>query len=162
MDIRIGVGYDIHRLVTGRKLILGGVEIPFGKGLEGHSDADVLLHAMSDAILGALGEKDLGSTFPDTDPACKGMPSKVILKAAYDIMSKKGFMIGNLDCVVIAEAPKISVYRKPIAKLVAKILGAGEDVISVKGKTNEGFGDIGKGDAIAVYAVVLLVKKKGK
>jgi len=157
--MRIGLGYDIHRLVKGRPLILGGVEIPFSKGLEGHSDADVLLHAVCDSILGAIGEEDIGSRFPDTDPGYKGISSRELLKEVRDLMDSKGLKVNNLDCIVIAENPKIGPYRDEMIKMTADILQLPPDALSIKGKTGEGLGDVGKGEAIAAQAAVLLVAK---
>lgn len=159
MNIRIGIGYDIHRLVKGRPLILGGVEIPFPKGLDGHSDADVLLHAVCDSILGAIGEKDIGSRFPDTDPGYKGISSRKLLKEVRDLMDGKALKVNNLDCVVIAEEPKIGPYRDEMIKITADILRLSPDAVSIKGKTSERLGDVGKGEAIAAHAAVLLVAK---
>lgn len=157
--MRIGLGYDIHRLVKGLPLILGGVEIPFPKGLEGHSDADVLLHAVCDSILGAIGEGDIGSRFPDTDPRYKGISSRDLLKEVMVLMESKGLKINNLDCVVVAEEPKISPYRDKMIDTMAGILRLPPDALSIKGKTGEKLGDVGKGAAIVAQAAVLLVAK---
>ena len=156
MRMRIGIGYDIHRLTEGRPLILGGVNIPFSKGLEGHSDADVLIHAICDAILGAIGDSDIGSIFPDTDPALKDISSKKILEDVRARVEAKGLEVGNIDCIVIAEEPKIASYREDIKESISAILKISSDVVNVKGKTNEGFGVIGSGDAIAAQAVVFI------
>ncbi len=155
--MRIGIGYDIHRLVQGRKLMLGGVSIPGPRGLEGHSDGDALLHAVCDAILGALGKGDIGERFPDTDPKYKDIPGISLLKDVAACMAAEGFSVGNLDCVVIAEEPKISPYRGEITRIIGDILGvSGAACVSIKGKTAEKLGDIGDKKAIAAYAVVLL------
>ncbi len=156
MRTRVGIGYDIHRLTEGLPLILGGVNIPFSKGLEGHSDADVLIHAICDAILGAIGDSDIGSIFPDTDPALKDISSKKILEDVRARVEAKGLEVGNIDCIVIAEEPKIASYREDIKESISAILKISSDVVNVKGKTNEGFGVIGSGDAIAAQAVVFI------
>ena len=153
------MGYDIHRLREGRKMVIGGVEIDHPKGPEGHSDGDVLLHAISDAILGALASGDIGEKFPDTDPAYKDVPSSYLLEKVRGIMDKKGFKIANLDAVVIAEDPKIAPLREKIAGRIKDILKLEEGKVSVKGKTSEALGDIGSGSAMAAYAVVLLEEK---
>ncbi len=153
---RIGVGYDIHRLVEGRKLILGGVEIAHPKGLLGHSDADVVLHAVTDAILGAAGLPDIGELFPDTDPAHKDADSRKLLADAMRRVRAKGFAVGNVDLIVHAEQPKLSAYKRPIAESLAGLMDVPADRVSVKAKTGEGLGALGQGDAIACTAVVLL------
>jgi len=158
MEYRIGLGYDIHRLVRGRKLLLGGLHIPYAKGLSGHSDADVLLHAVSDAILGAAGEPDIGELFPDTDPKYRGISSAELLKEVHALIKRKGFMINNIDAVVITEEPKLAPFKREIRQSLAKILGIPEDRLNVKSKTNEKLGDIGKKKAIAGYAAVMLRK----
>ena len=157
MRTRVGIGYDIHRLTEGLPLILGGVNIPFSKGLEGHSDADVLIHAICDAILGAIGDPDIGSIFPDTDSALKDISSKEILEDVRARVEVKDLKVGNIDCIVIAEEPKIASYREEIKQSISAILNISPDVVSVKGKTNEGLGVIGSGDAIVAQAVVLVV-----
>ena len=159
MKIRIGIGYDIHRLTEGRPLVIGGVEIPFPKGLEGHSDADVLLHAVCDSILGAIGEEDIGTFFPDNDPAFKGVSSREFLPEVTKVMDSKGYSVGNLDCVVIAEEPKIRSYRGKITRSISDILKVPVTAVSIKGKTGEGLGEIGAGRAIAAHAAVLVVPK---
>lgn len=157
--MKIGIGYDIHRLVRGRKMILGGVEIDCDRGPEGHSDADVLLHAVCDAILGALGEDDIGTKFPDTDPEHKDRSSIEFLKTVRGIMDSKGFKISNLDAVVVTEEPKISPYRKKISEKISGILNVDPSSVNVKGKTREGLGEVGRGEAIASYSTVLLKEK---
>jgi len=154
--MRIGIGYDIHRLEEGRPLIIGGAEIPYGKGLKGHSDGDVLLHAVCDAILGALGEDDIGSRFPDDDPAFEGIASVKLLEDVAGIMAGKGFKIKNVDCIVIAEEPKLGPYSGAIKKTIAGILQVPAGDVGFKAKTRERMGDIGRGDAIAAQVVVLL------
>ncbi|MCX5666601.1 MAG: 2-C-methyl-D-erythritol 2,4-cyclodiphosphate synthase [Candidatus Omnitrophica bacterium] len=157
--MRIGIGYDIHRLVEERKLFLGGVEIPYVKGLISHTDGDVVLHAIADAILGALALGDIGQHFPDTDPDYKNMPSGDILQRVTRILEKNNFVIGNIDTAIIAEEPKIYPFRDKMVERIANILGVERSKINVKATTNEGVGSIGKGDAIAAYAVAVLVEK---
>lgn len=159
--MKVGIGYDIHKLVEGKALFLGGIEIPHPQGLEGHSDGDVLLHAVSDAILGALGKEDIGTRFPDTDPANKGMASSGILREAKRVLDEEGYKLANLDCVVMAEAPRISRHREAIRSKISGILEVSPDAVNVKGKTGEKLGVIGQSGAIAVHAVVLLEKIKG-
>src|SRR5512143_143397 len=141
--MRIGFGYDVHPLVKGRKLILGGVEIPFEKGLEGHSDADVLLHAICDAILGALGEGDIGKHFPNTDPQFKGISSVQLLRAVAAKMAEKNFIIGNLDSTVVAERPKIGPFIPRMKEQIAGALRIFPQQINIKATTSEGLGFIG-------------------
>jgi len=157
---KIGIGYDIHRLIKGRRLILGGIRIPFNKGLKGHSDADALLHAICDALLGAASEKDIGELFPDTDARYKGISSAVLLKKVRAIIRKRDFKIENIDAVIIAEQPLLSPFKGKICSRIAMLLNIEKGRIGIKAKTNEGFGDTGKGKAIAVYAVALLVKDR--
>lgn len=158
MDYRIGLGYDIHRLARARKLFLGGVEIPFKKGLIGHSDADALLHAVSDALLGAAGEADIGELFPDTDPRYSGISSAALMKEVCVLVRAKGFAINNIDTVVVAEEPKLAPFKKQMRQSMAEILNIPEECVNIKSKTNEKTGDIGKARAIAAYAVVMLSK----
>lgn len=157
--MRVGIGYDIHKLVQGRRLILGGIEIPYAKGLLGHSDADVLMHAICDALLGAVSEGDIGDHFPDTDPEYKDIESSRLLEKVYEIVKSKGFQINNIDAIIIAEEPKLRMYKEEIRKNIASILKIDEDKIGLKAKTREGLGDIGKKKAIASYSVVLVSKK---
>ncbi len=157
--MRAGIGYDIHRLVEERKLFLGGVEIPYVKGLIGYSDGDVVLHAISDAILGGLSAGDIGQHFPNTDPKYKGVSSTEILKKVSNIMQEKKFTINNIDTMIIAEEPKIYPFREAMVQTIADILGIAKDRINIKATTNEGVGAIGRGDAIAAYAVVTLAEK---
>jgi 2-C-methyl-D-erythritol 2,4-cyclodiphosphate synthase len=156
-DIRIGIGYDSHRLVKGRKLILGGVHIPFTKGLLGHSDADVLCHAISDAILGALGLGDIGKHFPDTDPKWKDASSIELLRLVIELMRQKDFVPVWFDSTIIAEEPKISPYIESMKEAISRS-GIPSELINIKAKTNEGMGFIGNGKGIAAFAVCVLKK----
>ncbi|HAR95109.1 MAG TPA: 2-C-methyl-D-erythritol 2,4-cyclodiphosphate synthase [Deltaproteobacteria bacterium] len=154
--MRVGFGYDVHVLTEGRKLLLGGVEIPHNRGLLGHSDADVLLHAISDAILGALSEGDIGLHFPDTDPTLRGIESRKILAHAVGLAGAKGYAIANIDTTIVCQEPKISPFRKAIVDSIATIASLSPDRVSVKAKTTEGLGFAGRGEGIAAYAVCLL------
>ena len=154
-----GIGYDIHRLVPGRKLILGGVEIPFEKGLLGHSDADVLLHAVIDALLGATGLGDIGMHFPDTDSEFKDISSLTLLERTYAMIKEKGYAVRNIDSTVFAEAPQISPYREQIRKKIAKVIEIDAERVNIKATSTEGLGMIGKGEGIAAICVVLLMKQ---
>ncbi len=156
--MRIGIGYDVHRLVEGRRLFLGGVEVPFCKGLLGHSDGDVLIHAICDAILGAISEGDIGVHFPDSDESIKGIESVKILTYVRELAKKKGYRIVNIDSVIIAEEPKISPYREKIRQRLVEILEIDIGSVSIKGKTTEGLGFTGREEGIAVQAVALLEK----
>ena len=156
--MRIGLGYDIHRLKKGRRLMLGGIHIPFALGLEGHSDGDALIHAISDGLLGAGGEPDIGSYFQDTDERYKDISSARLLKRVGEIISKKGYNILNIDTVVIAQEPKIGPFRDEIRKKIAGMLNIELDQVNVKAKTAEELGPMGRGEAIACQAVVLLKK----
>ena len=158
MDVRVGIGHDIHALVPNRQCWLGGVLVPFNKGLLGHSDADVLLHSVIDALLGALSLGDIGQHFPDTDPAYKGISSGVLLEKVMDLVEDQGYRVGNLDCCILCEQPKIGSYRDTIQKSIAKLLRVALGDVSVKAGTNEGFDAVGKGEAISCQAVVLLHK----
>ena len=155
--MRTGFGYDSHRLVAGRKLIIGGVEIPFGKGLTGHSDADVLCHAITDAIIGALGLGDIGKYFPDTDPQWKDAVSTELLKYIIGIASMNGYLVSWVDTTIIAEQPRMSPFIDAIKNSLSEA-GIPPGNINIKAKTNEGMGFIGRGEGIAVYAVCLLEK----
>lgn len=157
--MRTGIGYDIHRLVEDRKLLLGGVEIPYVKGLLGYSDGDVILHAVSDAMLGAISAGDIGEYFPNTDPKFKDMSSREILKKVFDMVSKKNYKVNNIDVVVLAEEPKIYPFKEKMVGAISDMLGLKEGNVNIKATTNEGVGSIGRGDAIASYAVVTLVEK---
>ncbi len=153
---RIGIGYDIHRLVEGRKLFLGGVEIPYVKGLLGHSDGDTLLHAVCDALLGAMAEGDIGEHFPDSDPAYHDISSQELLKATFNLVKKNNFTIANLDAVIIVQEPNLAPFKKPICHKISSILGIPEDRINIKAKTNNGLGETGSKEAIACFAAVIL------
>jgi 2-C-methyl-D-erythritol 2,4-cyclodiphosphate synthase len=150
---RCGIGYDAHRLVSGRKLILGGVEISHHRGLEGHSDADVLSHAIADAILGALGAGDIGKHFPNTDEAIRGISSIEILRHVATIAAQKNARVVNVDATLLAEAPKISPHIPAMQEKIAAALGIREDAISIKATTNEGLGAIGRGEGMSAIAV---------
>ena len=154
--MRIGTGYDIHRLVEGRPLVLGGVEIPYNKGLLGHSDADVLSHAIADAILGAAGLPDIGFYFPNTDPSIEGIDSQEILKRAVAEAEEEGLRLVNVDSTLIAEEPSIGMHIAAIKQRLSQSLGIPATAIGIKATTNEGVGDLGKGMAIAAQAVCLL------
>jgi 2-C-methyl-D-erythritol 2,4-cyclodiphosphate synthase len=154
--LRVGTGYDLHRLVAGRPLVLGGVVVPFPLGLAGHSDADVLCHAIIDAILGAAAAGDIGLHFPDTDPRWKDASSLDLLGRAAGVVRARGFTVENVDAVVIAELPRIAPHRDAIVARLSGALAVSPLRVSVKGKTNEGIGEIGRGEAIAAHAVALL------
>ncbi|MDE5564071.1 MAG: 2-C-methyl-D-erythritol 2,4-cyclodiphosphate synthase [Oscillospiraceae bacterium] len=157
--LRIGHGYDVHKLVPERKLILGGVEIPHTLGLLGHSDADVLLHAIADALLGALALGDIGKHFPDTDPAYKGADSLELLRAVVGLVHEKGYALGNLDAIVIAQKPKIGVYIDQMRQNIANACGADVSQVSVKATTEERLGFTGREEGISAHCVALLVKQ---
>jgi len=157
MKFRIGYGYDLHRLVTGRPLIVGGVEVPFKKGLAGHSDADVLLHSITDAMLGALALGDIGTYFPDTDPVWEGADSSKLLKRVHQMIRERKWVIQNIDSTIIAELPKFNPHVADIRKSIANMLGMEFSNISVKATTNEKLGYIGNGEGIAAHAVILLM-----
>lgn len=156
---RIGHGYDVHRLTEGRKCIIGGVEIPHEKGLLGHSDADVALHAAADAVLGALALGDIGRHFPDTDPALEGADSKKLLARVVCMMKERGYAIANMDLTIIAQEPKMAAHIPAMRAVTAAILDCDEDCLNVKATTEERLGFTGQGLGIAVHAVVLLYKK---
>ncbi len=158
--VRVGIGYDIHRLEEGRKLVLGGVEVPFDRGLVGHSDADVVLHAVTDALLGAASLPDIGDLFPDTDPTYKDADSKKLLGAAMDKVRAAGFSVGNVDVIVHLEAPKLSPHKRRMAVSIADVIRCETKQVSVKAKTNEGMGPLGQADAIACTAVALLGREQ--
>jgi len=153
---RIGIAYDIHLLVEGRKLYLGGVEIPFILGLLGHSDGDALLHAICDALLGAMGKGDIGEHFPDTDPAYHNIASIELLKATFDLVKKNNFFISNIDAVIIAVEPNLTPFKKLMRQKISAVLGLSEDRINIKAKTNNGFQETGAQAAIACFAAVIL------
>jgi 2-C-methyl-D-erythritol 2,4-cyclodiphosphate synthase len=154
--MRVGVGYDVHRLVKGRKLILGGIDIPFEKGLMGHSDADVLIHAICDALLGAAGLSDIGVHFPDTDPNYKNISSMIILRKTVQMVLDKGFSIVNIDTVIFAETPKMSPYRQAMQTNIATAINFDTDCINIKATTTEGLGMIGQGEGIGAMCVALI------
>jgi len=157
--MRIGHGYDVHRLVEGRKLIMGGVDIPWEKGLLGHSDADVLLHAIADGILGAIGEGDIGRHFPDTDPAYKGADSLKLLAHVMGLAAERGYRLGNLDATIIAQMPKMAPHIESMRGNIARVLHAAVSQVNVKATTEEGLGFSGAGEGIAAHAVVLMVSQ---
>ena len=156
--MRIGHGYDVHRLVEGRKLIMGGVEIPYEKGLLGHSDADVLAHAVMDALLGAAALGDIGKLFPDNDPAFEGADSLKLMARVAEVLDEKGYRIGNIDSTVIAQKPKLAPYIEEMRRRMAEVCGIGIDQISVKATTEEKLGFTGSGEGIAAHAVCLIYK----
>lgn len=156
--IRVGFGYDVHQLKQGYKLMIGGVEIPSDKGALGHSDADVLIHAIMDAIFGAAGMRDIGFNFPDNDPQYKAIDSKLLLARCYQKIKEKGFLIGNIDATVCLQFPKIGKFIPEMQSVMAKILELDKEDVSVKATTTENLGFVGKGEGIASQAVVLLVK----
>lgn len=154
--MRVGIGYDVHKLVEGRTLVLGGVLIPFDKGLLGHSDADVLVHAIMDALLGAARQGDIGRHFPDNDKEYEGISSIVLLRRVYEIIHEKGFHISNIDAVIIAQAPKMANYFEAMINNICKVLSLSSEQVNLKATTTEGLGFEGQGLGIAAYAVVLL------
>lgn len=158
--MRIGMGYDVHRLVEGRKLILGGVEIPYEKGLLGHSDADVLLHAVMDALLGAAALGDIGRHFPDTDPEYEGASSIKLLEHVGKLICVKGYKVGNIDATIIAQKPKMAPHIEEMVKNVAMTLGIDTDQVNIKATTEEGLGFTGTGEGISSQAVACLEKEK--
>jgi 2-C-methyl-D-erythritol 2,4-cyclodiphosphate synthase len=157
---KIGFGYDVHALVEDRKLILGGVEIPYLKGLKGHSDADVLIHAIMDAIVGALGLGDIGRHFPDTDPAYKNISSLSMLETVMHLAEKEGYGLNNLDCTLVAQAPKIAPYLPEMKQHLSKALEATVNQINIKATTSEGLGFCGKREGMEAFAVVTLLNKE--
>jgi 2-C-methyl-D-erythritol 2,4-cyclodiphosphate synthase len=159
MENRIGIGYDIHRLVSGRELFIGGIEIPYIKGLLGHSDADVLIHAICDALLGAIAGGDIGKLFPDTDPEYRGIRSRELLKTVLALVHKKNYKIINVDTVIIAEEPNLSAFKNRIQENLSKIMKIDKNCVGIKAKTNEGLGALGSKEGIACYAVVLVRKE---
>ena len=154
--MRIGIGYDVHQLCEGRKLILGGVEIPFERGLLGHSDADVLIHAIMDAVIGAMGLGDIGKHFPDTDPAYKGISSVALLEHVTGLMKQQGYKIGNVDAVVIAQRPKIGPHFPAMKTILAKAMECEEEQLNLKATTEEKLGFTGREEGMAAQAVCLL------
>ncbi|WP_062050672.1 2-C-methyl-D-erythritol 2,4-cyclodiphosphate synthase [Bacillus sp. JCM 19034] len=158
--MRIGQGFDVHQLVEGRPLILGGVHIPYEKGLLGHSDADVLLHAITDAALGAIGEGDIGRHFPDTDMAFKDADSAKLLIEVWKLVKERGYQLGNVDCTIIAQKPKMAPYIQAIRTRISELLEADLDQVNVKATTTEELGFTGRGEGIASQVAILLVKKQ--
>ncbi len=156
--MRIGQGFDVHQLVEGRPLILGGITIPYEKGLLGHSDADVLLHTITDAALGAIGEGDIGKHFPDTDPEFKDADSAKLLTHVWELVKEKGFKLGNIDCTIIAQQPKMAPHIETIRTRIAELLEADISQVNVKATTTEKLGFTGRGEGIASQAVILLVE----
>lgn len=157
--MRIGHGYDVHKLVAGRKLILGGVEIPHQLGLEGHSDADVVLHAVCDALLGAIGKGDIGQHFPDNDDKYKGIDSRKLLCSVFDIVRAEDYQLGNLDITIIAQTPKLADWLPGMRQNIAQDLDASNDRVNIKATTTEKLGFAGREEGIAAYAVVLLISR---
>ena len=155
---RIGIGYDIHRLVEGRKLVLGGVEIPFEKGLLGHSDSDVLTHAICDALLGAAALGDIGRHFPDSDPRWAGASSLEFLRRVVELVTQKGYRVASIDATVIAERPKLMPYVQTIRESLAAVLKVDIDQVNIKAKTNEGLESVGRGEAMTAQAVALIAR----
>jgi 2-C-methyl-D-erythritol 2,4-cyclodiphosphate synthase len=158
MNVRTGIGYDIHRLIKGRKLMLGGIEVDYDRGLDGHSDADVVLHAICDALLGAAGKGDIGEHFPNTDPQYKNISSSILLKKANQQINDDGYKVSNVDVMILAEEPKLAAYKPKMKFHIAFELAIDESQVNIKAGTNEGLGFIGRKEAIACYAVVLLKK----
>ena len=157
-NIRVGFGYDVHIFVDGRPLIVGGVEIPHTKGLLGHSDADVLLHSISDALLGAANLRDIGFHFPDTDPEYKGADSKVLLRGVFELLKGKGYAVGNIDSTIVAEQPKMNPHIPQMQSVIADLLDISTEEVSIKATTNEKMGFAGREEGIIAYATVLIYK----
>ena len=160
MNYRTGIGFDVHTFAENRKLIIGGIDIPHSKGLAGHSDADVLLHAITDALFGAVALGDLGKHFPDSDANYKDADSKLLLREAYELVKEKGYKLGNLDAVVALEKPKLSPFIQKIRERIATILESKVEQVSVKATTNEKLGFIGREEGIAAFATVLVIKSQ--
>jgi len=158
MRFKVGIGYDIHRLIAGRPLFLGGVEIPYIKGLLGHSDGDALIHALCDALLGALGLGDIGEHFPDTDPQYQGIAGSKLLQIVKGLVDQSGYQINNLDVIIIAQEPQLAPFKQQMKKKIALLLGIAEEVLNIKAKTNEGLGAVGNKDAVACYAAASLAR----
>jgi 2-C-methyl-D-erythritol 2,4-cyclodiphosphate synthase len=159
MMIRVGFGFDVHQLVEGRELWLGGVQIPHSVGALGHSDADVLLHAVCDALLGAVALGDIGKHFPDTDQRWKGADSKVLLKAVVELLDERGWTVGNVDASLVLERPKIMSHVPAMQRIIAELLSVGEDAVSIKATTNERMGYVGREEGVCAYAVALVQRK---
>jgi 2-C-methyl-D-erythritol 2,4-cyclodiphosphate synthase len=160
MNQKVGLGYDIHAFAEGRKLFLGGIEIPYERGLDGHSDADVLLHAICDALLGAVGKGDIGEHFPNTDPAYKDISSLELLNQVNLIVFQQGYNIGNIDAVIIAEEPNIKNYKNQMCEIISKKLSISRDSINIKATTQEKLGSLGNKEGIAAHAIALVVKER--
>lgn len=160
MQYKVGIGYDIHRLVEGRPLVIAGITIPYIKGLLGHSDGDALLHAICDALLGAIGQGDIGQHFPDTDPKYHSIDSAELLKTVAALVKKNGYAVNNLDTIIVAQEPKLLPFEKQMREKISAILNIAEDKVNIKAKTAEGMGEIGKKEAIACYAIVSIVYKE--
>jgi 2-C-methyl-D-erythritol 2,4-cyclodiphosphate synthase len=158
VQYRVGIGYDIHRLVAGRKLLLGAVEIPYIKGFLGHSDGDALIHALCDALLGALALGDIGEHFPDTDPQYQDIASSQLLRIVKELVDKHGYKINNLDVIIIAQEPKLMPFKKQIKEKICELLGIEQDVVNIKAKTNEGLGAVGHSEAISCFVTASLIK----
>ncbi len=158
MQFKVGIGYDIHRLIAGRPLFLGAVEIPYIKGLLGHSDGDALIHALCDALLGALGLGDIGEHFPDTDPRYQGIAGSKLLLKVKGLVDKSGYKINNLDVIIIAQEPQLVPFKQQMKEKISALLGIAEDVLNIKAKTNEGLDAVGNREAIACYAAASLSK----
>jgi len=154
--VRFGIGYDVHRLVPGRDLVLGGVKVPYEMGLAGHSDADVLVHAIMDALLGAAGQGDIGRHFPDTDLQYKGISSLILLKRVIEIISRDGFKVNNIDSIIVAQKPKLAPYVSEMTENIASAINIGGPRVNVKATTTEGLGFTGAGEGIAAYAIASL------
>lgn len=157
---RIGSGYDVHQFASGRKLILGGVEIPHSKGFDGHSDADILLHALCDALLGALALGDIGKHFPNTDTSYKNIDSKILLKKVSELINSHGYLIGNIDATIVMEAPKIASYIPQIQRVISEILSIDAQDVSIKATTSERMGFIGREEGAEAFATVLIYRKE--
>lgn len=158
--MRVGLGYDVHPLVSGRKLVIGGVEIPFGKGLGGHSDADVLVHAIADALLGAAGFRDIGVQFPPHDPQYRGISSLVLLSEVSRLLRENGITVCNVDAVVVAERPRLSAFIDEMRSRISQVLGIAISQVMIKATTTEGLGFVGKGEGVAAYAVAMVNESK--
>jgi len=157
---KIGIGFDVHAFADNRKLIIGGVDIPFEKGLAGHSDADVLLHAICDALLGSISAGDIGQHFPDTDPTYKDADSLTLLKRVYELVQQKGFSVGNIDSIITAQQPKLAVYIPQMKKNISQALHADIENISIKATTTEKLGFVGREEGLSAFASVLIIKNK--
>ena len=159
IDLRTGIGFDVHAFAEGRKLILGGIEIPHSKGLIGHSDADALLHAVTDALLGSIALGDIGTHFPDDDPRYKNADSSVFLKKASELIRNRGYYVNNIDVVVLLQQPKIAPYIQKMREKISKVLDVGSERISIKATTTEKLGFVGREEGISVFAVATVVRK---